>query len=110
MKRSSGNRWLHYYAVLTAMVTFYLVWRGGLVTSHGAGMAVPDWPTTYGYNMFFFPFSKWIGGAFFEHSHRLIASIVGFLTVILTVWLWMKEERRWLRWWGVGALVAVIVQ
>src|SRR5688572_16054569 len=110
MKRSSGNRWLHYYAVLTAMVTFYLVWRGGLVTSHGAGLAVPDWPTTFGYNMFFFPFDKWVGGIFYEHTHRLVASGVGMLTVILAVWLWFRESRRWVRWLGIAAVIAVIAQ
>ena len=107
---SSDNRWLHWFAVLTAVGTFVLIWVGGLVTSHGVGMAVPDWPTTYGYNMFFFPISKWVGGIFYEHSHRLVASGVGCLTVILAVWLWLKEERRWLRWVGIAALAAVIMQ
>ena len=93
-----------------AAATLCLVCIGGLVTSHGAGMAVPDWPTTFGYNMFFFPISKWVGGIFYEHTHRLVASGVGFLTIILAVWLWLKEERRWLRWLGVLALVAVILQ
>jgi len=51
----------------------------GLVTSHGAGMAVPDWPNTYGYNMFAFPFSKWVGGVLYEHSHRLMATFVGVI-------------------------------
>ncbi len=73
-------------------------------------MAVPDWPTTYGYNMFAFPFSKWVGGVFYEHTHRLMASGVGFLTVILAGWLWIKEERRWLRWLGIVALFAVVLQ
>lgn len=81
-----------------------------MVTSKNAGLAVPDWPTTFGYNMFFFPFSKWIGGIFFEHVHRLIASTVGFLTIILTIWLWRSESRRWVRNLGLAALAAVIVQ
>lgn len=110
MTRSSDNRWLHHFAVFAAVATFCLIWVGGLVTSHGAGMAVPDWPTTYGYNLFFFPFSKWVGGIFYEHTHRLVASGVGFLTIILAIWLWLKEERRWLRWLGVAALSAVILQ
>ena len=110
MSRSTDNRWLHRFAVITAAATFCLIWVGGLVTSHGVGMAVPDWPTTYGYNMFFFPFSKWVGGIFYEHSHRLVASGVGLLTVTLCVWLWLKEERRWLRWLGVVALAAVVLQ
>jgi len=110
MTQFSDHRWLHRFAVITAMATFCLIWVGGLVTSHGVGMAVPDWPTTYGYNMFFFPLSKWVGGIFYEHSHRLVASGVGLLTVILCVWLWLKEERRWLRWLGVIALAAVVLQ
>ena len=110
MTRSSDHRWLHCFAVFTAVATFCLIWVGGVVTSHGVGMAVPDWPTTYGYNMFFFPFSKWVGGIFYEHSHRLVASGVGLLTVTLCLWLWLKEERRWLRWLGVVALAAVVLQ
>ncbi len=110
MTTSADHRWLHRYAILTAAATFCLIWVGGLVTSHGAGMAVPDWPTTYGYNMFFFPISKWVGGVFYEHSHRLVASGVGLLTVVLAVWLWLKEERRWLRWLGIVALVLVVAQ
>ena len=81
-----------------------------MVTSKGVGLAVPDWPTTFGYNMFLFPFSKWVGGVFFEHTHRLIASAVGFLTIILAVWIWRADSRRWLRWLGVAALGAVILQ
>ena len=96
--------------MFTAASTLCLIWLGGLVTSHGAGMAVPDWPTTYGYNMFFFPVSRWVGGIFYEHSHRLVASGIGFLTVILAVWLWLKEERSWLRRLGYIALFAVVLQ
>src|SRR5207248_721301 len=70
----------------------------------------PDWPTTFGYNMFLFPASKWIGGIFFEHTHRLIASTVGFLTIILTSWLWRSEPRKWVRNLGVIALGAVVLQ
>jgi heme a synthase len=81
-----------------------------MVTSKGVGLAVPDWPTTFGYNMFLFPVSKWVGGILFEHTHRLIASAVGVLTIILAVWLWRVESRRWLRNLGFAALCAVIVQ
>jgi heme a synthase len=81
-----------------------------MVTSKGVGLAVPDWPTTFGYNMFLFPFSKWVGGVFFEHTHRLIASAIGFLTIILAVWLWRTEPRRWVRVLGFAALGAVILQ
>ena len=65
----SHPRWLNRFAVFTAVSTLGLIWLGGLVTSHGVGMAVPDWPTTYGYNMFFFPISQWVGGIFYEHAH-----------------------------------------
>lgn len=104
------NPWLHRFALGTAVATLVLLCFGGLVTSHGAGLAVPDWPNSYGYNMFLFPVSKWVGGIFYEHTHRLIASGVGFLTIILAVWLWRQEQRAWLKWLGVAALVLVILQ
>jgi cytochrome c oxidase assembly protein subunit 15 len=85
--------WLHRFAVLTAVATLALIGLGGLVTSHGVGMAVPDWPTTYGYNMFFFPFSQWIGGIFYEHTHRLVASFVGVLVVALMRWVGGRAVR-----------------
>jgi len=96
----TNNNWLKRYAVFTALATFVLVCVGGLVTSHGAGLAVPDWPNTYGYNLFFFPISKWIGGVFFEHIHRLDASLVGLLTTILALWLFGYKSRPLLRWAG----------
>jgi len=101
---------LFWFAVLNAVTTFLLIGLGGLVTSHEAGMSVPDWPTTYGYNMFLFPVDKWIGGIFYEHSHRLLASLVGLLTTILAVWLWLKDSRPWLHWLGIVAFLLVIVQ
>ena len=107
---SSFSTWPHRLAVTLAGATFPLLFIGGLVTSLGAGLAVPDWPTTFGYNMFLYPWSKMIGGVFYEHSHRLIASCVGLLTIALTVTLWIKEDRRWLRWLGITALAMVIVQ
>jgi cytochrome c oxidase assembly protein subunit 15 len=79
------------FALATCLLTWFLIGVGGLVTSHGVGMAVPDWPNTYGYNMFYFPFSQWIGGIFWEHSHRLVASLVGLMTLILTIW----SHGRW---------------
>jgi heme a synthase len=81
-----------------------------MVTSKGVGLAVPDWPTTFGYNMFLFPVSKWIGGILFEHTHRLIASAVGILTIILAIWLWRSDDRRWVRNLGLIGLAGVIVQ
>jgi cytochrome c oxidase assembly protein subunit 15 len=102
--------WPHRLAVITAVATFPLLFIGGLVTSKGAGLAVPDWPTTFGYNMFLYPWSKMVGGVFYEHSHRLAGSVVGLCTIFLALGLWLKEPRRWLRWLGLAALVMVIVQ
>ena len=112
MIQTQKNIWLHRFAVLTALATLALIGIGGLVTSHEAGMSVPDWPTSYGYNMFLFPISKWWhgGNVFYEHSHRLFASGVGLLTTILAVWLWVKQARAWLRWLGVAAFFTVVVQ
>jgi cytochrome c oxidase assembly protein subunit 15 len=104
------NVWLHRFAKLVTAATFVLIFIGGLVTSTGSGLAVPDWPTTYGHFMFSFPLSKMVGGILYEHGHRMVATVVGMLTVILTVWLWIKEPRRWMKWLGVGALLAVIAQ
>jgi cytochrome c oxidase assembly protein subunit 15 len=106
----SGAKWLNRFAWLTCVATLLLICSGGMVTSKGVGLAVPDWPTTFGYNMFLFPVSKWVGGILFEHAHRLLGSAVGFLTIILAVWLWLREDRKWLRNLGGIALAAVIVQ
>ena len=102
--------WLHRFAWFTSIATLFLICSGGMVTSKGVGLAVPDWPTTFGYNMFLFPVSKWVGGIFFEHTHRLIASTVGFLTIILAIWIWRVDRRRWLRNLGFAALGAVVLQ
>lgn len=88
------NPRFYWFAVLTAAATLVLIGSGGIVTSKGAGMAVPDWPNTYGYNMFFFPFSQWIGGVFWEHSHRLAGAGVGLLTVLLAVWAFGRSGGR----------------
>ncbi|MBI4735128.1 MAG: COX15/CtaA family protein [candidate division NC10 bacterium] len=106
-----GDRvWLHRIAVLNAGATFLLILAGGLVTNTGSGMAVPDWPATFGQNMFLFPWSRMVDGIFYEHSHRLVGSAVGVLTLALAVALWIREPRPWLRWLGIGALVAVLIQ
>ena len=98
------------FAAIVAASTAILIFAGGMVTSHGAGLSVPDWPNTYGWFMFSFPIDKWVGGIFYEHSHRLIASTVGFLIVILAFWLWRVEPRAWVRRLGYIALAAVITQ
>jgi cytochrome c oxidase assembly protein subunit 15 len=102
--------WLHRYARLVAAATLLLIAAGGMVTSTGSGLAVPDWPTSYGYSMFAFPLDRMVGGIFYEHGHRLIASTVGLLTIGLAVWLWFGDPRRWVRVLGVIALGAVILQ
>ena len=104
------NKWLNRFAWFTAFATLLLICSGGMVTSKGVGLAVPDWPTTFGYNMFLFPVSKWIGGVLFEHTHRLIASTVGFLTIILAIWLWRAEDRQTIKTLGLVAVGAVILQ
>jgi heme a synthase len=102
--------WSHRMAVVLVCATFPLLFIGGLVTSKGAGLAVPDWPTTFGYNMFLYPWSKMVGNIFYEHSHRLVASAVGLLTVVLALMLWFRERREWLRWLGITAVGLVILQ
>src|ERR1051326_4703575 len=101
---------LHKHCRLVVACAFLLILAGSFVTSTDAGLSVPDWPTTYGWNMFTFPFSKWVGGIFFEHSHRLVASFVGFLTVILTLLTWLGEKRVWVKWLSAAALGAIILQ
>jgi heme a synthase len=107
---SSFSAWPHRLAMVSALATFLLLFIGGLVTSKGAGLAVPDWPTTFGYNMFLYPWSKMVGNIFYEHSHRLVASGVGLLTIALALVFWFQERRNWLRWLGVSALALVVVQ
>ncbi len=104
------NPFLHRFAWFLAGATLLLICSGGMVTSKGVGLAVPDWPTTFGYNMFFFPISQWVGGIFFEHTHRLLASGIGFLSIILAFWLAFSKAERWLKTLGWVSLGAVILQ
>jgi cytochrome c oxidase assembly protein subunit 15 len=101
---------LHRFSKFLVACTVLLILAGSLVTSHDAGLSVPDWPTSYGWNMFTFPPSMWVANILYEHGHRLIASGVGFLAIIMAVWLWMADSRRWLGWFGVAALGSVIAQ
>ncbi|MFQ5694897.1 MAG: heme A synthase [Terriglobia bacterium] len=96
---------LHRFAVFTAGCTFLLVLAGALVTSNDAGLAVPDWPLSYGSLM-----PPMVGGIFYEHGHRLVATSVGLLTIVLAVWLALREPRRWVRRLGWLALGAVVLQ
>jgi len=99
--------------VALVCATFPLIWVGALVTTEKAGMAVPDWPTTYGYNMFLYPLTTWLWGPwdlFIEHGHRLLASGVGMLTIACVLVLFLREPRWWVRGLGVLALVMVCTQ
>lgn len=98
----------HRLALVTLAATFVLILFGGLVTNSGAALAVPDWPSTYGYNMFLFPWARMVGGIFYEHSHRLIGAVTGMLTLALAAALWRVGGR--LRWLGLVAVAAVVAQ
>src|SRR3954451_5335650 len=107
MSEHRFNRPLHTLALLTAVATLVLIFMGGLVTSKQAGMSVPDWPNSYGYNMFLFPPRLWIGNIFYEHTHRLMGTVVGMLSIVLTIVAWKTESRKWVRWLAVSVLGAV---
>jgi cytochrome c oxidase assembly protein subunit 15 len=98
----------HRLAVVTAAATFVLILFGGLVTNTGSALAVPDWPTTFGRNLFLYPWSRMVGGVFYEHSHRLLGALVGLLTLALALALWSGGSR--LRRLGLLAAAGVIAQ
>ena len=101
------NRAHHRFAVFVAVVTFFLIIAGALVTSNDAGLSVPDWPTSFG-SLYKIP--HLVGGVKFEHTHRMIAQLVGFLSIILAVWTWRADPRRWVKYLGLTALGLVIAQ
>ena len=101
---------LHRFSKFLVACTVLLILAGSLVTSHDAGLSVPDWPTSYGWSMFTFPPSMWVANILYEHGHRLIASSVGFLTIVMAAWLWSADPRRWMRWFGVATLGSVVAQ
>jgi cytochrome c oxidase assembly protein subunit 15 len=102
--------WPHRLACLTAGATVGLIVAGGLVTNTGAALAVPDWPTTFGHNLFLFPWSGMVGGVLIEHGHRLLGAGIGMLTVALAVALAFGDSRRWVRGLGLLAIVLVSTQ
>ncbi len=108
MIQSRDDVWLHRFAYALAVATLFLVALGGVVTTKGVGMAVPDWPQTYGEHMFLFPFSKWVSGVFFEHSHRLWAALIGLFSGIFAIWTWSRATSGVQRWAGVSAMVLVL--
>src|SRR5258705_1231817 len=99
------NKGLNRLAILVACATFFLIIAGALVTSHDAGLATSDWPLSNGQ---FFP--KMVGNLFWEHGHRMVATTVGMLTIVLTVYVLRKEKRSWVRKLGVIALLGVVAQ
>jgi cytochrome c oxidase assembly protein subunit 15 len=99
------NKGLNRFAILVACATFFLIIAGALVTSHDAGLATNDWPLSNGQ---FFP--KMVGNLFWEHGHRIVATTVGALTIVLLIYILLKEKRSWVRKLGVIALLGVVAQ
>src|SRR5438477_1424482 len=107
------SAWPHRLAVALALVTFPLIWVGGLVTTYDAGMAVPDWPGTYGYNLLRYPWQTWLAGPwdlFIEHGHRLLGATAGFIAIALVAVVLITDRRRWLFAASCGALTLVVFQ
>lgn len=100
-----NHKALNFYTKLLVGTTFLLIIAGGLVTSTKSGLSVPDWPLSYGKLM-----PSMVGGIRYEHTHRMIAALVGLMTLILTLWLEFSESRKWVRWVGIGALGMVVAQ
>ncbi len=105
-----NDKILRRFSKLLVFSTLFLIFAGALIKSHEVGLSVPDWPTSYGYNMFTFPYSQWVGGIFFEHGHRLFATLVGFLTLIQSVLLTFSSKPLWLKKLGFFSLFLVTVQ
>lgn len=110
MNQKAYNSGLIHLSKFTILSTLILIFVGALVKSHEVGLSVPDWPTTYGENMFVFPLSNMVGGIFYEHGHRLIATFVGFLTLCQAIWLSISNVERWLKVIGFISLCVVITQ
>lgn len=104
------RNWEGRFALIAAIATFLLLVVGGLVTSEGAGLAVPDWPTSFGNSMFLFPLSKMTGGIYYEHAHRLFGSLVGLTTVALAGYVLIADRRRWVGAFAIGLVALVAVQ
>lgn len=102
--------WLARFGWVAAAAVVPVLFSGGLVTSHEAGLAVPDWPNSFGALMFLYPVSRMTGGIYYEHAHRLFGSLAGLGVIALVAFVFAADRRSWVRWSAVGALVAVIVQ
>jgi cytochrome c oxidase assembly protein subunit 15 len=111
--RTDGN-WLTVFCWVAAGLTFFMIVTGGVVTGFEAGLAVPDWPNSYGHNMLLYPLSEMVAdpdsGVFFEHAHRLTGMFVGMTAIVLCIILWMGDTRTWVGMLGLLVLVLVIAQ
>jgi heme A synthase len=105
-----ARNWPFWFSVVTAAATMLLLLVGGVVTTHRAGLAVVDWPNSFGTNMFLFPLSRMTGGVYYEHAHRLFGSLVGLTTVALAVVVHLEDRRKWLRRFSLAAVAAVVLQ
>src|SRR3954469_10732934 len=111
--QSRSSAWPHRLAVALALIIFPLIWVGGLVTTYDAGMAVPDWPGTYGYNLLRYPWQTWLAGPwdlFIEHGHRLLGAAAGLLAIALVAAVRLTDCRRWFVVSAWAALGLVIIQ
>jgi len=109
-RRFDSEAWVGIFARVAVAATLLLLAVGGLVTSKGVGLAVVDWPNSYGYNMFLFPLSRMTGGIYYEHAHRLFGALVGLTTVVVAVLLQRCDDRGWVRRLGWAAVAMVVVQ
>ncbi len=107
---TTQSRIIHTLAIAQVASTAFLIFVGGTVTSNDAGLAVPDWPTTFGQNMFLYPPSQWVGGVFYEHTHRLLGAAVGLLAIVLVLAAHLREPRLWVKAFAWIMLLAVILQ
>ncbi|MCA9286311.1 MAG: COX15/CtaA family protein [Phycisphaerales bacterium] len=102
--------WPGVFALVAAGTVFLLLITGGLVTGLEAGLAVPDWPNSFGHNMLLYPLSEMKGGVYYEHAHRLYGMLVGLTTITLVYVVWRSDRRRWVKWIAVAALAMVCIQ
>jgi len=102
--------WTAVFSKVAVAATFLLVVAGGLVTSQEAGLAVVDWPNTFGSNMFLYPLSRMTGGIYYEHAHRLFGALVGITTLALAAHLWRVDGRGWVRRLALFAVIVVVTQ
>ena len=102
--KSPYHIWLRRLSKLTVFSTLFLIFAGALVKSHEVGLSVPDWPTTYGKQLFAYPIYEMVGGIFYEHGHRIVATIVGFFTLVQAIWLGFSQARVWFKTIEISAL------